>query len=534
MKITGNLKQGKKYSKKNKKLINILVIVVYAVSVSLLLTCCSVSAITGDKSIEKLYPSFSDSNIELIDSNGGDLYPGESVDVNINVTNNGDIEARNVKVTLALSDLFLLDKGETSWDIDTLDIGEKVTFNTSLKAVDKVTEDSLASCKLKISSDETGSFISPDYKTMVYGVRPFEGNYIPIIGLHAIEDHIEIAIELYTDHFEKLCKVLKEYGYETVTFTDLLNYIDYGKALPEKPVIITSDDGFQDVYTNGFPILKKYGYKMTVFLVTGAVRDSDADRETNRYFNKRTNTIRPILIWPEIKEMDEYGCEFLSHSVNHIRLGLCSDEEFLYELIQSKKDIESHLDKEVLFFAWPYDNHSDEKLHLLSQAGYRGTVRYWGGIEDMRTIDLYDIKRVEFNSYIPPNQYASYLKLDRSIAIEYIIDEYDKKIDEEFTVEFIVKNSNKKSIEITSLELELSDNIELTGVNPDGYIGQYPGVSEGIYMWVSDSYIIEGEDEINLIVKLKGIKSEKSLIKFRATSSDNYINCNDIEIEIKD
>lgn len=523
-----------KFLKKNpRKLIYIPVILICVIGISLLFINCSSCTKIDSEGIDKLPPSFSGSNIELSDLNSGDTYPGESIVVNISVVNSGDIEAKNVKVDLIKSNLFILNEEETNWSIDVLDVGEKVTFNTGLSLTDNITEDTMVSCRLEISSDEVNSFLSPDYSIMVYGVKPFEGNYIPIIGLHAIEEHIGAAIELYTDHFNNLCRVLKEFGYETITFTDLLNYIDFGKALPEKPVIITSDDGFQDVYTNGFLILKKYGYKMTVFLVTGAIGETEADRKTNAYFNKRTDVIRPILTWPEIIEMNEYGCEFLSHTVNHVRLGLSSDEEFLYELTESKKDIESHLGNEVLFFAWPYDNHSPLKWPLISEAGYRGAVRYGNGIEDMRTINLYDIKRVEFNSYIPPNQYVNYLKLDRSIIIEYIIDEYIKETGQEFTVEYTIKNTNKENVKINSLELELPDNIELVEVGPHGYIKQFPGISEGIYMWVSDSYIIEGEDKINLIVKLRGTSPGKSLIKFRATYRDNYIDCDDIEIEIK-
>jgi peptidoglycan/xylan/chitin deacetylase (PgdA/CDA1 family) len=436
-------------------------------------------------------------------------------------------------VDLVLPDLFILNEGETGWTIDNLDAGEEISFDTSLNLIDSITEDKQVSLELKISSDEVDSFITPNYNLLVYGVRPFERNYIPIIGLHAIEDHVGEAIELYTAYFDKLCSTLKEYGYETITFTDLLNYVDHGKALPEKPVIISSDDGYQDVYTNGFPILKKYGYKMTVFLVTGAIGNSDADRKTNKYFNERASVTRTILTWPEIIEMDEYGCEFLSHTVNHIRLGLASDEEFLEELSQSKKDIESHLDKDVLFFAWPYDNNSPSKWPLISVAGYRGAVRYGNGIEDMRTINLYDIKRVEFNSYIPPVQYVSYLKLDDSISINYLIDENIKEVDKEFVVEYTIKNTNKENIKIDSFELELPDNIELMEVDPAGYIDKYPGISNGKYMWVSDSYIIQGENEINLILKLEGTDPGESIIQFRAAYNGSYIDSDDIEIEIK-
>lgn len=521
-------------NKNLKKLIYILAIFICVTVIFLFFSGCSLKTkISGDDTVG-LLPSFSGSGMEIVDLNGGDTYPGESLEVNINIVNSGNVEAKNIKVDLILPDLFVLGDGKTGWTIDNLDAGEEISFDTSLNLIENITEDTQASLELEISSDKVDSFITPDYSIQVYGARPFERNYIPIIGLHAIEDHIGEPIELNTGHFDELCRILKENGFETITFTDLLNYVDYRKALPEKPVIITSDDGFQDVYTNGFPILKKYGYKMTIFLVTGAIGNTEADRKTNKYFNKRANVIRPMLNWSEIIEMDKYGCEFLSHTVNHIRLGLASDEEFLEELRQSKKDIESHLGKEVLFFAWPYDNYSPSKWPLVADAGYRGAVRYGNGIEDMRTINLYDIKRVEFNSYIPPVQYVSYLKLDDSVSINYLIDENIKEVDEEFTVEYTIKNTNKENIKINSLELTLPDDIKLIEVDPAGYIDKYPGISNGTYMWVSDSYIVRSENEINLILKLKGTNPVESIIQFRAAYNGSYIDCDNIEIEIKD
>ncbi|MDD5622912.1 MAG: polysaccharide deacetylase family protein [Actinomycetota bacterium] len=523
----------KSLNKKPRKLIYITAIFIGLSFISLFFSGCSSCAIISEGDKHSLLPSFSGSGIEITDLNGGDLYPGESIGIKINVLNSGKIETRNIEVRVNIPDLLVPDEGKTAWNIDVLEAGEQISFDATLDLIGEITADTQIRLRLEISSKEIDSFIIPDYKIPVYGVRPFERNYIPIIGLHAIEEHIGEAIELNTTQFDELCRILKEYGYETITFTDLLNYVDYGKALPEKPVIITSDDGFQDVYTNGFPILKKYGYKMTVFLVTGAVGENEGDRKTNKYFNQRTNVVRTILIWSEIIEMDKYGCEFLSHTVNHARLGPSSDEEFLEELRQSKKDIESHLGKEVLFFAWPYDNHSPSKWPLIADAGYRGAVRYGNGIEDMRTINLYDIKRVEFNSYIPPVQYVSYLKLDDSILMNYIIDENIKEVGEEFEVEYTIKNTNEENIKIDSLELMLPDNVELVEVDPSGYIDRYPGISDGMYMWVSDSYIVEGENEINLILKLKGTDPGESIIQFRAAHNGSYIDCDDIEIEIK-
>ena len=194
---------------------------------------------------------------------------------------------------------------------------------------------------------------------------------------------------------------------------DLLNYLDKGKKLPEKPVIISSDDGYRSVYTYAFPILQKYGYKMTVFLVTGVIGNSDAERKVNE-FGDGTDGVprREMLIWPEIGAMANYGIEFMSHTVSHQHLGGLSADETLYEMTQSRIDIESHLKRPVPFIAWPYDNYSIVDVNLLGQAGYRGAVRYSGGIEDVNTINIYGIKRIQIFSSTSTSAYSSIMGLN--------------------------------------------------------------------------------------------------------------------------
>jgi peptidoglycan/xylan/chitin deacetylase (PgdA/CDA1 family) len=490
---------------------------------------CSGAGQADDKAVPQT--PLSSSTLEFVDINGGDTYPGDTIRVEVNIINNGINKENNIEVELILSDNFKT-AGEDSWQIGSLEAGEEEFLSTKIKVKEGIGSDIDAWCRLRISSDNIRSFKLPEHSLQVYGVKTFERHYIPIIGLHAIEDEIEIPIELYTSYFDSLCRTLKDFGFETITFMDLLDYLDHGRALPEKAVIITSDDGYQDIYINAFPILKKYEYKMTVFLVTGAVGDSETDRKMSTSFNPRTDVERPILIWPEITEMYDYGCEFQSHSVNHTRLGLASDEEFMYELTQSKNDIESNLDNQVLFFAWPYDNNSPDKWPLIPEAGYRGAVRYGTGIEDVRTINLNDIKRVEFNSYITPQSYAGYLDLI-DVEIENIVDTYPDKTGQEFALWYVIKNNDTQDIKISSLELELPDNLKLTGIGPGGYINQLPGLSNGIYMWVSDLYEIKGKGEIDLKLRLKTIDRGKSTIRFRITTNYVYIESDDIEIEVE-
>lgn len=359
-------------------------------------------------SILKLYPSFAKSNLKIVGRSGGGLYSGDVVDVTVNVTNNGNIEATNVLVDLVTSNLFVLDQGELHWKIAKLAIGETATFHSSLRIIEGIIKDTYATCRLNIASDEISTISTANSKVLVSGERPFTRNQIPIVALHGIDAAPGGFYELSTGEFDYLCGTLKALGFKTITFMDLLNYLDKGKRLPEKPVILTSDDGYQNIYTYAFPILQKYGFKMTVFLVTGLIGNSDADRRLNEFdIGKSGIPVRPMLVWPEISVMSRYGIEFMSHTVSHRQIGDMSDEEVLFEISQSKADIEAHLKRPVPFIAWPFDNFSSRAISLLPQVGYRGAIRYKGGVEDIRSINIYAIKRIPFYNTTPTSDYTN-------------------------------------------------------------------------------------------------------------------------------
>jgi peptidoglycan/xylan/chitin deacetylase (PgdA/CDA1 family) len=364
-------------------------------------------------SVLKLYPSFAKSNLQIAGRSGGGLYSGDVVDVTVNVNNSGNIEATNVLVDLVISNLFVLDQGELHWNIAKLAIGQTATFYSSLRIIEGIIKDTYATCHLGVASDEISTFSTADSRVLVSGERPFTRNQIPIVALHGIDADPRGFYELSTGEFDYLCGTLKALGFKTITFMDLLSYLDKGKKLPEKPVILTSDDGYQNIYTYAFPILQKYGFKMTLFLVTGLIGNSDADRRLNEFdIGKSGIPVRSMLIWPEVGAMSRYGIEFMSHTVSHRPVGDLSDEEVLFEISQSKLDIESHIKRPVPFIAWPFDNFSSRAISLLPQVGYRGAIRYKGGVEDVRSINIYAIKRIDFYSTTPTGGYTSLMGIE--------------------------------------------------------------------------------------------------------------------------
>ncbi len=368
---------------------------------------------TARKYLYKLYPAFGSSSVFIAARGAGGVYSGDVIDVTVNIKNTGNIEATNVIAELVYSNLFALDQGEASWSIEKLAIGETASFNASLKIVAELEKDTTASCSINISSDEISIYQVSSASIIVSGEKPFTRNLIPIIALHGIEPEPGGRYELSTGQFDALCGTLKAMGYKTVTLVDLLAYIEGRKQLPEKPVIITSDDGYQSIYNNAFPILKKYGYRMTVFLVTGLIGNSNDDRHLNDFDTGRKGIpVRPMLIWPEVIAMSKYGIEFQSHTVNHRSVGELPADDAYFEMAQSKADIEAHTGKPCVFIAWPHGSYTGSVLAALPSIGYRGALRYGGGIEDVRSVSIFELKRVPFYQEISPSDYARLLRLE--------------------------------------------------------------------------------------------------------------------------
>ena len=265
---------------------------------------------------------------------------------------------------------------------------------------------------------------SSEFKNLCnsYGVRPgkldagsipqITATEIPIIELHGIENSPMGRYEISAGAFDYMCGTLKNMGYETITLTDLYNHFAKGTKLPAKPVIITADDGYQSMYTTAFPILKKYKYKMTVFLITSFIGDNEKTRRLNDFDSGMENIPqRAMLTWPEIGQMSKYGLEFQSHSWGHTIMSNIPIDRAKFELIQSKHDIELHTGKPVMFIAWPHGASSNEVISLLPQVGYVGALNASGGVQSLTSIDLTRLNRVEIVSGISPLAYAEVLNL---------------------------------------------------------------------------------------------------------------------------
>lgn len=200
------------------------------------------------------------------------------------------------------------------------------------------------------------------FLTMLLSSTNWQGG-IPVLNYHQINDEAHNALTVSTPEFEAQMKYLAENGYHPITTEELADYLEKGASLPEKPILITFDDGYIDNYKNAYPILKKYNLKGTIFIITD-------------YLNVYPN----YLTWEIAQEMQDSGIiDIQCHTMTHVELSkLDSYEEVRHEALDSKKAIEAHLEKDVHSIAYPCGSYDDTVLAVVREGGYRTafTVNY--------------------------------------------------------------------------------------------------------------------------------------------------------------
>lgn len=239
---------------------------------------------------------------------------------------------------------------------------------------------------------------SPHRLTARPGLDSVNGPKVIVLNYHKI-DNMHISLSVKPEDFERQMKYLAEHNFRSITPQELYAALVGGAELPENPVLITFDDGYMDNYTNAYPILKKYGLKATIFVITGFL-----DRAQPGYFT-----------WGQAAEMEASGLiNIESHTVTHTSLTDLTEEQVKMELERSKNDIERRLGKQVDFLAYPTGTYNLHIAALVKEAGYKGafTVKY-GNVD--RASNVFAIERVPV--FHTENTYRSFLERLQYIPI---------------------------------------------------------------------------------------------------------------------
>jgi peptidoglycan/xylan/chitin deacetylase (PgdA/CDA1 family) len=208
---------------------------------------------------------------------------------------------------------------------------------------------------------------------------------VPILMYHIIgpADRPENeGLATPAEDFARQMSYLNCAGFTPVTVGALFEAFAGTRALPEKPVVLTFDDGWAGQYTYGFPALQEHGFAASFAIVTGFVGGGDI-----------------YMTWAQIEEMAATGMEMVSHSVSHPDLGAQDDATVREQITASKAEIESHTGKATDYFVYPagepFRSGSEERqaqvVAMLREAGYRGALLangVYGGQDPARPFEL--------------------------------------------------------------------------------------------------------------------------------------------------
>jgi peptidoglycan/xylan/chitin deacetylase (PgdA/CDA1 family) len=202
---------------------------------------------------------------------------------------------------------------------------------------------------------------------------------IPVLAYHKIDWGNKSLGWITINRFRSHLDTIKSYNYTTISLNDLYLYKTKSESIPDNPIIITFDDGYENFYSIVYPILKKYNFTATNFLPTDFISNDKEDRHSNREWESKTNNEYNFeakhLIWDEIKEMNDNNFEFGSHTKSHHpNLRSLSDKLLEEEIIESKDIIEDKIKNHVYFFSYPYGKYKSSIEKILLENGYRGSV----------------------------------------------------------------------------------------------------------------------------------------------------------------
>ena len=204
---------------------------------------------------------------------------------------------------------------------------------------------------------------------------------LPVIMYHHIlkDENRKCDYVITPSQFENDLRYIKNNGYTPISIAELLNYIDNNAPLPEKPILITFDDGYESFYTYAYPLLQEYKCKSVLSII---------GKYTDLYSANTTKNISySHITWDELKEVSESGfVEVANHSYdlhyneNGKRQGIKqlkneSNEEYIKILEENIKTLNNQITKKLdivnYTFAYPFGFYSNTTKDILKDFGFR-------------------------------------------------------------------------------------------------------------------------------------------------------------------
>jgi len=201
---------------------------------------------------------------------------------------------------------------------------------------------------------------------------------IPILMYHEVNDllanSLYLSVKDFTDHLE----YFEQAGITPISMQQLYDHWFNEAPLPEKPIVLTFDDGYRSMYTTVYPLLKERGWSGTFFCIT----DSRWSKNS--------------LLEHMIAEMAANGMEIGSHTASHRELNALTGNELCRELLNSRDILASITGREITMLCYPAGRYNNETKTAASEAGYLCAVTTKYGFAT-KSQGMFELKRIRIS-----------------------------------------------------------------------------------------------------------------------------------------
>ncbi len=234
-------------------------------------------------------------------------------------------------------------------------------------------------------------------------VVPASAGEVNIFIYHRFGEERYPSTNISADQFESHLKYLQQSKTEVYSLSEIVSRLRSGQKLPDKAAVLTVDDGFSSFLSHGMPLLRQYGFPVTLFVNTDSVGSSG------------------YMTWDDLRALVKQGVVIGNHSATHDYLierrggetTAAWSDRIKADILQAESDFLKELGQKPTLFAYPYGEFSQELVAIVKNLGFAAAIAQQSGVVD-ETTDLFAVPRFPMGGvYATLEQFRSKLSMHR-------------------------------------------------------------------------------------------------------------------------
>jgi biofilm PGA synthesis lipoprotein PgaB len=214
-------------------------------------------------------------------------------------------------------------------------------------------------------ASEAGAYLQPAPWPQIH--QQARQAKVPVMMYHDVLPEKEVPWDNTPQEIAEHFRLIKAQGLTPISLKQLVAHLHTGLPLPEKPIVLTFDDGYGGHYEYVYKLMQEYNYPAAFSIYTDGVGKDAIPNKDRRPGGPRTH-----VSWEQLQEMAANPLvEIVSHSVTHpLDMREQNDAQITKELAESKQILESKLGISIDYFTYPVGKNDDRVRRLVKEAGY--------------------------------------------------------------------------------------------------------------------------------------------------------------------